>query len=68
MLINGFCKACKANETIQILEKLQDNGCVPNIFTYRILVDGFYNSSKIEDITKVLDAILRRRICPGLDA
>ncbi|CAI8583689.1 unnamed protein product [Vicia faba] len=44
--IKGLCKEGLFDETLALLSKMEDNGCIPNVITYEIVIQAVLRKGK----------------------
>ncbi|KAM5583621.1 hypothetical protein ABKV19_003485 [Rosa sericea] len=65
-LVKGFCMMGNNTAAIQLLRKMEGNGCEPNIVSYSTIIDSLGKDTLVVDAMNLFSEMIRRRIAPDL--
>ena len=66
ILLKGFCNDNRAEEALELLQRMPELGCTPDVVSYNILLKGFCNENRAEEALELLHMMAndRGRSCP----
>ena len=59
-MINGLCKQDLLDEALAMLSKMEGNGCIPNAFTFEILICALFEKDGNDKAEKLLREMIAR--------
>lgn len=60
----GFCREGRAGDACKVLEEMPENGCLPNLVSYRTLVNGLCDQGMLEEAKVYMEQMVGRGLSP----
>nr|AFK39839.1 unknown [Medicago truncatula] len=59
-MIQGFCSHGLLDESLVLLSKMEENGCIPDAVTYEIIICSLFDKDKNDKAEKLLREMITR--------
>ncbi|RHN51685.1 putative pentatricopeptide [Medicago truncatula] len=59
-MINGLCLEGLFDEAMTLLEKMEDNGCTPDVVTYETIIYALFKNDENDKAEKLLREMITR--------
>lgn len=60
----GFCREGRAGDACKVLEEMPENGCLPNLVSYRTLVNGLCDQGMLDEAKGYMEQMVGRELSP----
>nr|GLL49850.1 pentatricopeptide repeat-containing protein At1g62914, mitochondrial-like [Ipomoea trifida] len=64
-MINGLCREGFLDEALELLRKMEKNDCLPNAWTYNVILQEFVREKKCHEANLLLDEMVGKGISPN---
>ncbi|XP_031125415.1 pentatricopeptide repeat-containing protein At1g62670, mitochondrial-like isoform X3 [Ipomoea triloba] len=64
-MINGLCREGFLDEALELLRKMEKNDCLPNAWTYNVILQEFVRQKKCHEANLLLDEMVGKGISPN---
>ncbi|XP_019158011.1 PREDICTED: pentatricopeptide repeat-containing protein At1g62914, mitochondrial-like [Ipomoea nil] len=64
-MINGLCREGLLDEALELLWKMEKNDCLPNAWTYNVILQEFVRNKKCHEANLLLDEMVGKGISPN---
>jgi pentatricopeptide repeat protein len=56
-LLDGLCKNRLVRDTMKLFSLIREKGIIPKVVIYTTVVDAFYKTDKLDDVTRILELV-----------
>ena len=63
-MIDGLCQEGLFDEAKELLVRMEECGCVPNVVTYNVVVQGFLKGSQYNEALLLMEKMVGRGFSP----